>query len=668
VRLLDFGIAKLLEPEAEAAATRTELRLMTPEYASPEQILGEPVTTATDVHGMGVLLYELLAGVRPYEGSRRHDLERRIVEEDPLPPGKTAQGKQAGLNADLDAIVLKALEKNPAARYGSAVALMADVERYLGKRPVLARPPSWSYRAGRFVSRNRAASALGLACLLLVAGSAAISTYQSRLVRSERDAARSEHKKSETVVAVLTELLGAASPRQVPGAAEMTASEFLNRAEKLVVESRGMDAEVQARLRHVLGEVYRARSQYERARGHLESAWRQLRAIHGDSHEDAARAARDLARLVAQAGPPEQAIEMLRRSMDQMKSIYGESSRETAGAMRDLGSALSGARQKHLLTESLRIERSLGGAKPAAGVASALDALGRYHLSRGEVHEAGKYFDEAAGIFQATLPDGHPDTLAAMNNAITAHARLGEVKLAAQMHRGLIERQAKYLGENHIQVAHSYGNLGVALAEGGRYNEAGEAMRENIGRLRAILGKDHPQVASAVRNMARIMQMQGRYREALALMDQALGSLRPAPQPDAQAGLMRAQRAVLLLRTGRTREGRQLLEEAVATLRKMNPGGHYAAADGSVMLAFSLLARGEHHRAALLFDEAAAFRGAHLPAGHPKVAEAACGQALSRKAGWPDLQPCAAYQRWPLADPEDKKIAASLIASRGGHR
>ena len=169
-KLLDFGIGKVLSTDAfgDAIETRTELRLLTPEYAAPEQLTGAPVTTATDVYALGVILYELLTGQHPYgpEAADRQDLERIILEVTPPRPSLVRSEIRRQLAGDLDTIVLMALRKEPARRYPSASALAADLQRHLDGLPVTARPDTFGYRAGKFVRRHAGAvSAARGACI-----------------------------------------------------------------------------------------------------------------------------------------------------------------------------------------------------------------------------------------------------------------------------------------------------------------------------------------------------------------------------------------------------------------------------------------------------------------------------------------------------------------------
>src|SRR5215210_2267496 len=182
-KLLDFGIAKFLEPGPAEGLTISGERLLTPDYASPEQVLGEPITTSSDVYSLGVLLYQVLCGRPPYRiaGRTPQELERVVCEEEPLPPSRTlsrgsdTEKLREQLRGDLDNIVLKALAKEPARRYASVEHLSEDLERYLTGRPVLARSGGWWYRSGKLLRRHRlAAAAAGAVALSLILGIAGI--------------------------------------------------------------------------------------------------------------------------------------------------------------------------------------------------------------------------------------------------------------------------------------------------------------------------------------------------------------------------------------------------------------------------------------------------------------------------------------------------------------
>ena len=218
VKLLDFGIAKLLaegSPGATAESTRTLLRALTPEYAAPEQILGEPVTTATDVYSLGVVLYELLTGARPCPAARTGalGLEQAVLEHEPARPSRRATSRERAreLRGDLDWIVLKALQKEPERRYPSAEALAADLRRHLQGQPVSARRDTVRYRASKFVRRHRLGAAAAALVLLTLAGGLVATTRQARR-------AESEARKADAVKDFLKSLFAASAPSEAQGA------------------------------------------------------------------------------------------------------------------------------------------------------------------------------------------------------------------------------------------------------------------------------------------------------------------------------------------------------------------------------------------------------------------------------------------------------------------
>ena len=185
-KLLDFGIAKLLDPEA--VRTETTLRPLTPDYASPEQIRGRAMSTASDVYSLGVLLYELVAGSRPYKlaDTPLDQAIEAICIKDPAPPSTVSPD----VNEDLDAIVMKALRKEPESRYASVREFAEDIDRYLGMRPVLARQGTFRYVARKFVRRHRTGVAAAAVVVILLAGSAALVIRESQVARFERDRAQ----------------------------------------------------------------------------------------------------------------------------------------------------------------------------------------------------------------------------------------------------------------------------------------------------------------------------------------------------------------------------------------------------------------------------------------------------------------------------------------------
>ena len=251
-RLLDFGIAKLLDDGQAKETHFTEMsgRALTPDYASPEQVLGEPLTTASDVYSLGVILYELLSGHRPYKLQRdsRGALEDAIVQAESTAPSAVADGQwRHALHGDLDTVILKALKKNPADRYPTVHALLDDIERYLGARPVLAQPDSRWYRARKFIRRNLIAVGTSGAVLLAVLVGAGLAAWQARV-------AVAEQKRAEAVKEFVASIFREASPYSGTGTTSLSAVDLLKQAEKKLGSGFTEQPRVRIELLALIGE------------------------------------------------------------------------------------------------------------------------------------------------------------------------------------------------------------------------------------------------------------------------------------------------------------------------------------------------------------------------------------------------------------------------------
>ena len=280
VKLLDFGIAKLVQPEA-AELTSVDQQPMTPEFASPEQVLGERVTTASDVYQLGHLLYRLLTDRSPYPGDTTTPsyFHRAILTDTPAPPSQAALASSepepdpvagserssvpwaAELRGDLDAIVLKALRKEPERRYATVEGLLEDLSAHLHGRPVKARPDSLGYRLRKFLARHRAAVGVAMAASLLLAAAAVLFTV--RLTR-ERDRAVREARKATAVAEFLAETFGASDPSLAQGELP-TARDLLDRGAARIEAELAEEPEVRADLLETMGLAYRSLGLYEPA-------------------------------------------------------------------------------------------------------------------------------------------------------------------------------------------------------------------------------------------------------------------------------------------------------------------------------------------------------------------------------------------------------------------
>ena len=232
----------------------------------------------------------------------------RSLKKSPDPASVTARPQKGErwskrLRGDLDTIVSKAMAREPAQRYATAGDFAADIERYLAGEPIVARKPALGYRLGKFVRRNRLASTVAAISLLLLISLTAAIWYQAGRVARQRDVARSEQQRADRVVALLVDLFSSANPEYLPGGSDITLGEFLRKAENTIAQERNADPAVQARLRHTIGKVFLARSQYPQARTHLEAALAHFRKTNGEEDGATAAVLHDLAKLTAESRP-----------------------------------------------------------------------------------------------------------------------------------------------------------------------------------------------------------------------------------------------------------------------------------------------------------------------------------------------------------------------------
>ena len=264
-KLLDFGIAKLLEDGA-AVMTRTGLGPLTPEYASPEQLRGEPIGTSSDIYALGVLLFELVTGERPYrfDGAHASAIERVVCDTDPPRPSTRMDARRGGGNLrDLDAIILKALEKQPARRYATCASFAEDLQRWLDGAEVLAREPPLGERSLRWLRRHRLAAAVAATALVTLLAGSAVALWQAQRAQQQAQIARVERDRAQRVNRFLTDTLAAANPADLGRKA--TVVQVLGRAREIADRELAGDPQSAANAQLVLARTFRALGYFDAA-------------------------------------------------------------------------------------------------------------------------------------------------------------------------------------------------------------------------------------------------------------------------------------------------------------------------------------------------------------------------------------------------------------------
>jgi serine/threonine-protein kinase len=541
VKLLDFGVAKLIEAEDgpdDAPVTRAGMRVMTPEYASPEQFRGDPVTTATDVYSLGVLLYELLTGVRPNgpAGASARALQRAALERDPDPPslaaarageaaaaarGSTAQGLRRRLQGDLDNIVLKALEKDADRRYASVDALADDLGRHRCGLPVSARGDSIGYRAGRFLRRHRAAAAGAAAVVVLVT---TLVAYYSVRLATERDRARLEAQSATRIAEFVTGLFRDADPIRSADP-NVTARELLQRGAARLETELGADPDVQARLLTTIGLSYRSIGLLDESVAAHERALESRRARLGPDHPEIAESLTNIGGALYYAGRYDEA----RRRYEEALRIYEASSdappEHVAETLNGLG--LLDRREGQLDRAAATLERALALRERALGaddprIAPLANNLGLVHMSLGNHERALALFDRAADLHAKGVGPDSPLVAGSLMNAGDALARQGEFEAALPKLQQALAIQEQAYGPDHRDTATAVNALAGALMDVGRYEEALPLFSRAERAYASALGPGHPYVAYPIVNAGDVYWKIGDHARALAAYERAL--------------------------------------------------------------------------------------------------------------------------------------------------
>ena len=593
VKLLDFGIAKALSEESDepsAALTRTGLRVMTPHYAAPEQVRGEPITTATDVYALGVILYELITGKSPYwvDPGSSIEMERAICGTQPDKPSDAVTKKpttskeldiaeslekisedrstkqdrlKRTLAGDLDNICLLALRKEPERRYRSAEQFFEDIGRYLKGLPVRARPDTFGYRTQKFIQRNQLRLALIGAVFLVII--ALIAFYTARL-EAERDRAQLETQKAEQVSDFLTGLFEVSDPGQSKGGT-ITARELLDRGAAQIETELTEQPAVQAQMLHVIGGVYGSLGLYAEADTLLGRALALRRDLHGEEHPDVAKTLTALGILYEQVGRYEDAATMHRSALAVLRVHSDDEPIALASSLHSLAHAQMRLEQldeaERLIREALAIKRTLLGDKNP-DVAYSLNILGDVHTYQGRYDEAEVIHLEALAMRRELLGDDHIDVAVSLHNLAATLLSMERYEEAEVMYREILPLWKKIYGTETFEVANTLSQLSFVVGRQGRYEESEAMHREAMATFRRVFGDEHPRIASGLARHARLLAEQGRYPEAEATYGEALAMWRRQlgnEHPSVMTALARV--GTYVWKQGRYAEAERLLLE-----------------------------------------------------------------------------------------------------------
>jgi serine/threonine protein kinase len=645
-KLLDFGIAKRLAPEPggavdQADETRSGMRMLTPSYASPEQVKGEAITTASDVYSLGVILYQLLAGRSPYQvaAGLPYEIERALCEQEPERPSlalhrpgapdaeEIARARKTRppalakrLRGDLDNIVLMALRKAPRSRYGSAAQLAQDLERHLQDHPVTARPDTLRYRARKLVRRHRAAVAATAAVVLLVAAFVTSLIAQGRRLAQERDKAR-------YALSFLVDTFKQADPYQT-GGERLTAREILDQGAERISRELSSQPDVQAAVMDAIGEVNVGLGRYDEAEPLLERALALRRRVFGPESLEAAESLEHLASFQGERSRLESAESHLRKALA-IRRRRGEGDLATARTLNQLGSLLaqkgvspeSAPEIEALHQEALGITRRVEGPEGPA-VAETLIHLAGLSFEQGKYVESERLFREGLAVERKALGDRAPRLY--RHQADFGHVLMnaGKHSEAEALLRRNLKTQREILGREHPDVATTINNLASSLHLQGRYPESEALNREVLAMARSHYGPSHWRVAVALQNLGADLDPQGKVLEAISCYGEAL-EIRRRTLGEADPTL--GQLLLLLAELHRNKEdftrGLDLAHQSLESIKKTWGPDHPHAAYALREIGRSYVQQGRFLEAEPFLRQSLDLRTRKLEARHPDLAK-----------------------------------------------
>ncbi|HYI97117.1 MAG TPA: serine/threonine-protein kinase [Bryobacteraceae bacterium] len=602
VKLLDFGVAKRLDEFGLVSdLTRTGLRMLTPAFAAPEQLRGEPAAMGADVYSLGVILYRLLTGRLPFDDLRRDlDLAALSLNRDVVRPSLVARRVQQKGNArvrgisraswnDLDVICLKAMHNDAGQRYASAEALRRDIDHYLAGEPLEARPDTHWYRTRKFVRRHRiVVAATGLS---LLAASVLIVLFMTRL-SAERNAAIAEVARTQRIQHFMQNLFDGGDPDAGPSH-DLRVAALLDKG---VQEAAALDKDpdIQAELYQNLGNIYRKLGDLSRAEMLFNTALRKRRQLSGDSSAAIAETTAMLALL----------------RVDQAKLDEAE----------------------RLAREAVAISR---GALPPEHptIAIATEGLGRVLEEKGKYADSIPVLEEAVRLRSSPRTSGS-DLAGALYELANAYFYAGKYKDAEAINHRVLKINREIYGAQHPRVAEVLVNLGAIQQDTGNYPEAEKYQREALGITRTFFGETHYRTAAGFTLVARSLVYQKKFdeaapllRDAIAVQERVFGRVHPRVASAVN------ELGTVALQKGDPEGAKKQFRRMLEIYKVVYPEGHYLIGTATSNLGSAFMASHDNVEAEKLFRRAIAVFARTLSVDHlnTAIARVKLGRTLLRQ-------------------------------------
>ncbi len=643
VRLLDFGVARLLDDPADGTGmTRAGFHALTPQYAAPEQLRGEPQTTSTDVFGLGAVLYELLCG-KPIRPAATGGLAEALgAAEAEIPPLASHRELTAALRrrlaGDLETIAACALASEPRRRYGSVEAFVADVRRHLEVRPIVARRANAIYRAGKYLRRHRAGAAAAASLVLVLTAGVAATLWQAGEAR--REAARARE-----VAAFLEDLFSAVDPEVTRGRT-VTARELLD-AGAARLASLPADPDLRVDITKTTGELYYRLGVFDRSEVLLRQALAESHAAFGpedartaqvqsalgylltdasrhaeadgiiaaaltssrrSADEGAILAALDaLAHLRYVQGRYQDSLELRREQHALARKRFGPESAEVAELLNSMGACEMqleefDAADRHL-AGALALQRQRYGTDHTS-IANTLGLTGSLRLRRGFPQEAERFQREALAIRMRVLGPEHPDIALSQDQLAFSLDRQNRRGEAREFYEQALALRRRALGPRHVEVADTLTNLATLAFRSGALDDAIGSQLEALDIYRAAYG-EHPRVAGALGNAGVMLRDRARYDEARSLFTESLEMRRRlVGEAHTDYAIALLHLGVLDRATGRLDESARLLQQAADIFTRRLGADHPRVSETAMALGATRLLQGRVQEATPMIERA----------------------------------------------------------------
>lgn len=607
-KIIDFGIAKATGHRLTERTLFTEQGQLigTPEYMSPEQaeMSGLDVDTRTDIYSLGVMLYELLVGVLPFDPKTIREAGfseiQRVIRETEPPKASTRLSKlrdtqtsiaehrrtdpvslQRQLKGDLDWITMKAMSKDRTQRYASASELASDIMRHLKHDPILASPPSTIYRIRKYVRRHKtgvvAAALVVLAMVIGITGTS-IGLVKARLAEKR---AKTEAETSQQVSDFLVDLFKVSDPSEAKGNT-ITAREILDQGANKIATSLQDQPPIQARMMDTIGEVYMNLGLYKQSAPLLEKAFELRQEVFGENHIEVAESLYNLSLLCAEEAKYDEAENLGKRSLTIREKVLGPEHPDTA---------------------------------------EGLSNLGEIYRKMGKFDEAESFFRRSLDIREKALEPEHVDVASSLNSLANVAQHQGKYDLAEPLYKRALKIWEKALGKDDLKVANCLNNLGLLYWKQDKFTEAEYLYKRCLSIKERIYGSDHPEVALSLHNLGLLYSTQGRFTEAESLYRRSIRIEEKTRGPDhPDVALKLDSLAILFCRHGKFEESIPFFQRALKIREKVLGPDHPDVAFSLNNLAATYGNLDMHDKIESLFKRALSIREKAYGPDHPLVA------------------------------------------------